>query len=271
MRKLLLLILVAAATLTACNTKEARRINDVAGRLFGSAGGSRGDPQADLIVNVANWASVAVDQYRAQQTHSAEEEAKAIGYERSQGTVLKVRRATVSPGTVTAGKPVVFEMDYALLSPDSKVSVSEDWEIRRNGKKLTSTPKQTQKREPGGWRARASMKLPREAKGGTYVVRNRVTAGKVSDVREARFVVAALAPETSDEGGGTGAPPRTEAPVDRKLMQVQGRLGELGHDPGSVDGRKSKKTTAALKEFQREYGLPPTGKVDAETRKALGL
>jgi signal transduction histidine kinase len=60
-------------------------------------------------------------------------------------------------------------------------------------------------------------------------------------------------------------------PVNRDLMQVQGRLKELGHDPGPIDGRLGLETQAALKAFQTDYGLAATGEIDAETRAALGL
>jgi peptidoglycan hydrolase-like protein with peptidoglycan-binding domain len=61
------------------------------------------------------------------------------------------------------------------------------------------------------------------------------------------------------------------APVSPDLIRVQGRLKELGHDPGPIDGRLGLQTKAALKAFQTDYGLPATGEIDAETRAALGL
>jgi peptidoglycan hydrolase-like protein with peptidoglycan-binding domain len=60
-------------------------------------------------------------------------------------------------------------------------------------------------------------------------------------------------------------------PIDRDLMRVQRRLKDLGHDPGPIDGRLGLQTKGALKAFQTDYGLAPTGKIDAETRAALAL
>jgi murein L,D-transpeptidase YcbB/YkuD len=133
----------------------------------------------------------------------------------------------------------------------------------KDGKTLTSTAPQTESRRPGGWRARASINLPHEARSGAYVVRSRVRTGNLSDSRDARFTVA----------GAVDAGPAEEAKgtVDRDLMQVQGRLKELGHDPGPIDGRMRPQTQAALKAFQKDYGLATTGEIDAETRAALGL
>jgi hypothetical protein len=212
-----------------------------------------------------SWASVAVGQYRAQQTRSADEEAQAIGYKKSQGRVLKIRRASVTPVYASAGKPLSFEMEYALLSPEQELDVSEEWEILKDGKRLTTAAPHTESRRPGTWRVRVSISLPRGAKAGTYVVRSTVRAGNLADSREERFMVAAATEASpTQEAKGT-------SPVDRDLMQVQGRLKELGHDPGPIDGRMRPQTQAALKAFQNDYGLAPTGEVDPETRAALGL
>jgi peptidoglycan hydrolase-like protein with peptidoglycan-binding domain len=74
-------------------------------------------------------------------------------------------------------------------------------------------------------------------------------------------------PKPQEETKSTGA----MAPVSPDLMRVQRRLKELGHDPGPIDGRLGAQTKAALKAFQSDYGLLATGKIDAETRAALGL
>ncbi len=167
--------------------------------------------------------------------------------------------------SATPGKPISFEMEYALLSPEKELDVSEEWEIFKDGKKLTSTSPQTESRPPGGWRARASIGLPREAKPGSYTVRSSVRTGQLADSRDAQFtVVGTVETKSPDETKSVGA-------VDRELMQVQGRLKELGHDPGPIDGRMRPQTQAALKAFQKDYGLATTGEVDAETRAALRL
>jgi hypothetical protein len=218
----------------------------------------------DLVV-APSWANVAVGQYHAQQTRSEEEEAQAIGYKKSQGTVLEVRRASVTPFYASAGKPLSLEMEYALLCPEQELDVSEELEILKDGKRLGGTVPQTESRRPGRWRVRASISVPRGAKPGAYVMRSSVRAGNLADSREVQFRVAA-ATETS-----SGEEPKAASRVDRDLMQIQGRLKDLGHDPGPIDGRMHPQTQAALKAFQSDYGLPPTGEVDPETRAALGL
>lgn len=56
---------------------------------------------------------------------------------------------------------------------------------------------------------------------------------------------------------------------DQDVYEVQKKLEELGYDPGSTDGIWGKKTTSALKRFQRDNGLPETGQLDEQTRAKL--
>ncbi len=53
------------------------------------------------------------------------------------------------------------------------------------------------------------------------------------------------------------------------VAEIQRRLGALGFDTGRVDGIFGDQTSAALKEFQRNAGLPVDGIVGAETLRHL--
>jgi hypothetical protein len=55
------------------------------------------------------------------------------------------------------------------------------------------------------------------------------------------------------------------------VVALQQRLQALGEDVGPITGVYGGKTVAAVKEFQRQHGLAPTGVVDAATYDALGL
>lgn len=56
---------------------------------------------------------------------------------------------------------------------------------------------------------------------------------------------------------------------DDTVYQAQKKLKEMGYDPGPADGIWGKKTTLALKRFQRDHGLPVTGKLDERTQAEL--
>jgi ankyrin repeat protein len=58
---------------------------------------------------------------------------------------------------------------------------------------------------------------------------------------------------------------------DHTFFQAQQKLKELGYDPGKPDGLWGRKTTKALKSFQRDNGLPVTGKLDQQTKEKLEI
>jgi peptidoglycan hydrolase-like protein with peptidoglycan-binding domain len=55
------------------------------------------------------------------------------------------------------------------------------------------------------------------------------------------------------------------------ILAVQAKLKELGYNPGGVDGIWGAKTTDAVKRFQKDNGLPVTGKLDEPTSNKLGV
>jgi peptidoglycan hydrolase-like protein with peptidoglycan-binding domain len=56
----------------------------------------------------------------------------------------------------------------------------------------------------------------------------------------------------------------------RKIVrEAQGLLYRLNYDPGPVDGRNGPKTRRAIEQFQRNEGLPVTGRVSTELTSAL--
>jgi len=57
-------------------------------------------------------------------------------------------------------------------------------------------------------------------------------------------------------------------PID-EVTGVQGRLRNLGHYPGEVDGAADGLTETALLGFQHKYGLAETGKPDDATKAKL--
>ena len=54
------------------------------------------------------------------------------------------------------------------------------------------------------------------------------------------------------------------------IQQAQLKLAQLGFDPGTADGIFGPRTSAAIKEFQKQSGLPETGTLDSATLAKLG-
>ena len=53
------------------------------------------------------------------------------------------------------------------------------------------------------------------------------------------------------------------------IFEMQERLNELGYKLGTVDGVSGPRTAEALKKFQSDNKLPPTGTIDPETIRKL--
>ena len=53
------------------------------------------------------------------------------------------------------------------------------------------------------------------------------------------------------------------------VKKLQQELGQLNYYEGTVDGVIGPQTTAAIKDLQRQAGLPQTGTMNAATQKAL--
>ena len=54
-----------------------------------------------------------------------------------------------------------------------------------------------------------------------------------------------------------------------KVSGVQGRLSNLGFDPGPIDNKMGPKTRRAIRKFQNQHDLEITGELDEDTRKTL--
>jgi peptidoglycan hydrolase-like protein with peptidoglycan-binding domain len=53
------------------------------------------------------------------------------------------------------------------------------------------------------------------------------------------------------------------------VKKLQQELGQLNYCEGPVDGLMGPQTIAAIKDLQRQAGLPQTGTMNAATQKAL--
>jgi len=193
---------LCSIALSSCTSMSPEGRNQMLGGLGGAALGAGigalatgGDTTAILAGAaagaVAGWAAVKLVQYQSERTKSAKEEAKALGYRPSDGTLVKLRGASVTPNKVQPGDRVALNMDYAVLAPPGteRVAVREIWTLLKDGETLASVPPKQEERVAGGWHSRASIDIPKEAGRGTYVVKNRIEAGDSYDEREATFTV----------------------------------------------------------------------------------
>lgn len=67
------------------------------------------------------------------------------------------------------------------------------------------------------------------------------------------------------------ADPPSHAAAPSRLERAQQALIALGYKPGPADGAMGQRTRSALRSFQHDYGLRPTGKLDARTLSALNI
>ena len=60
---------------------------------------------------------------------------------------------------------------------------------------------------------------------------------------------------------------------DEKMIvtKVQKRLFDLGYDPGPVDGCMGPKTTEAIRTYQSDNQMPPSGDITSELVESLGI
>ncbi len=72
---------------------------------------------------------------------------------------------------------------------------------------------------------------------------------------------------------GGASPSQTSIPgqggSQMSMREAQQRLNELGYGVGAPDGNAGPRTTSALRNFQRDNGLTPTGRLDAPTMDVL--
>ena len=131
-----------------------------------------------------------IGHYYSDQKKTRSETANQYGYRSTQGIMLRMEEASVTPQTVSQGGTVEMKMTYAVLTPadDTEVSVTEKREIRHDGD-LVGNPEVTVTRKGGTYSSSIPLTLPASAKKGLYVVTNTVQSGSVSEKLESAFTV----------------------------------------------------------------------------------
>lgn len=144
------------------------------------------------IGGVVGFGAVTIAQYNATQVRSASADKRMYALTRPvNATQVKIRSGSASPKTVNRGGSVDIATDYSVLLPQgvADASVTESWQLRKDGKKVADLPAQTAKRGAGGWKANAEIKIPSNVPSGTYVIEHRVQSGNSYDTDESTFVV----------------------------------------------------------------------------------
>ena len=190
---------VCATMLPACTPAQREQgLGAVVGAAAGAATGAlagKGDTKAILAGATAGavvgWAAVKLVQYHAEKTASAQQEAQALGYKPSDGTVLRIQGSEATPEQIAPGQTVALKTEYSVLAPSEKttVPVKERIELWKDNKRLQDLSTQVVPREPGRWSAEAELPMPKNAPAGTYVVKTRVEGQGSYDERETHFVL----------------------------------------------------------------------------------
>ena len=59
--------------------------------------------------------------------------------------------------------------------------------------------------------------------------------------------------------------------TEQDVRDVQQKLIQQGYDAGQADGKWGEKTSSAVREFQQDHGLQPSGQIDQDTLDALEM
>jgi peptidoglycan hydrolase-like protein with peptidoglycan-binding domain len=85
------------------------------------------------------------------------------------------------------------------------------------------------------------------------------------------LLTACVASQTEAPAAGHVRPAFDRLLTSGDIQIAQARLQAFGFDPGPIDGLFTAQTQAAVRAFQRRYGLTVSGLLDRPTREELKL
>jgi hypothetical protein len=131
-----------------------------------------------------------VGTYAYDMPRTREQTAKTYNYRASQGTILTIETASVSPQVAYPGDVVNLNMTYAVLnpSPNAEINITEIREITHHNE-LVGNPEVRVVRTDGTYNSTIPLRLPPNAAKGTYKVRTMVQSSNAKDTREMHFTV----------------------------------------------------------------------------------
>jgi hypothetical protein len=111
-------------------------------------------------------------------------------YSPSQGNVVNVSEASVSPSSVRPGQQVNLTMAYTILGPQNNpTSVTLSREVRKDGQMVGQPYQTTVNNYPGTYTDQVGYMVPSNAAPGTYTVTNRVVSSLGTAERVSYFTV----------------------------------------------------------------------------------
>lgn len=199
-KNIALILIISMLNMTVflgCSTIPEEHEGAAVGAGVGAAAGTLagviwGDSTGSAILGGLVGALVggAIGHYAYDRKRNREETARTYNYQESQGAVLTIEEAAVSPQKVRAGDTVDIKMTYAVLNPSSKTEtkITEIREITYNGE-LVGRPEVRQFRSDGTFTSTVPLHLPASAKTGQYKVMVTVESENARDTREITFSV----------------------------------------------------------------------------------
>ncbi len=167
-------------------------IGAATGALAGALLGSKGAKTEMAVVGglLGALAGGAIGHYVYDQKRTKDETARRYDYKPSDGTVLRIEEASVSPSTVKPGGKVEMKMTYAVLGTPAGqgISITETREIRYEDE-IYGKPQVSVSRSDGTFSSSIPLTLPADAKKGKYSVIMIVQGPAVSDSKETSFLV----------------------------------------------------------------------------------
>jgi hypothetical protein len=178
-----ILLLTLAVGLTGCETVQQNPKTSI-GAGAGAAGGALiggliGRNTTGVVAGglLGALAGGALGYYLDRQERTRDDAARTVSYDPSQGVVVRLEQAQVSPGTVRPGETVNLIGTYTVLTPSPEsVEVRETREVRHAGR-LVANPTTSFTRPNGTFTSALPVTLPANAARGAYEVTLTVAVG----------------------------------------------------------------------------------------------
>jgi hypothetical protein len=208
-RKILapVLIIVLVAVLGGCATNgyyepgRSAGVGALGGAATGAAigsiiGAATGSPATGAWVGAATGAVTGLvggylyAEHQNRQRASYVQASQQYNYSPSQGHVVNVSEASVSPSTARPGQQVNLHMAYTILAPqNTPTSVTLYREVKKDGVTVDQPYQTTVNNYPGTYTDQVGYVVPQNATRGTYTVTSRVVSSYGTDERVSHFTV----------------------------------------------------------------------------------